>query len=42
MHRLGDGVPKDNSKAAADIKRACDLGLERACGLAKELKDEGY
>ena len=42
MHRLGDGVPRDNAKATAYVKRACSLGLERACVLVRELKDEGY
>lgn len=42
MNRLGDGVPKDNGKAAAYLQQACGLGLEKACRLLAELKAEGY
>ena len=41
MNRLGDGVPKDNAKAAGYMKRACDLGLANACQLVEELKADG-
>lgn len=41
MHRLGDGVPKDEAQAATFMNRACSLGLDRACDLAKELASPG-
>ena len=36
MYNLGDGVARDEVKALAYLKRACDLGLANACRLLAE------
>ena len=38
MYRQGDGVAADAAKAAAYLRQACDLKLERACEMLGELK----
>ena len=38
MYRQGDGVAADTTKAAAYLRQACDLKLQRACGMLDELK----
>jgi TPR repeat protein len=38
MHRRGDGVERDEAKAIAKLKRACELGMADAC---RWLADQG-
>jgi TPR repeat protein len=39
MYKIGDGVSRDDSKALAYLKKACDLGMAQACRWLKEQRE---